>query len=122
MSDEDTRVGVFICHCGSNIAGFVDVPAVVEYAKTLPDVVFATSNLYTCAEDGLSSIRTSISEHNLNRVVVAACTPRTHAPLFQSTCEDGGLNKYLFTFVNIREQCSWVHMKEKENATEKARN
>ncbi|HUL40177.1 MAG TPA: CoB--CoM heterodisulfide reductase iron-sulfur subunit A family protein [Methanomassiliicoccales archaeon] len=119
--EEKLRVGVFICHCGSNIGGFVDVPAVVEYAKTLPDVAFANGNLYTCAEDGLSNIRESIKLHNLNRVVVAACTPRTHAPLFQSTCEDAGLNKYLFTFVNIREQCSWVHMKEKEKATEKAK-
>ncbi|MDD1746768.1 MAG: CoB--CoM heterodisulfide reductase iron-sulfur subunit A family protein [Methanomassiliicoccales archaeon] len=119
--EEGLRVGVFICHCGSNIGGFVDVPAVVEYAKTLPDVAFATANLYTCAEDGLSNIRDSIKENKLNRVVVAACTPRTHAPLFQSTCEDAGLNKYLFTFVNIREQCSWVHMKEKEKATEKAK-
>ncbi len=121
MSDDDIRVGVFVCHCGSNIGGCVNVPAVVEYAKTLPHVIFATSNLYTCAEDGLSSIRNSIKEQNLNRVVVAACTPRTHAPLFQSTCEDAGLNKYLFTFVNIREQCSWVHMKEKDSATEKAK-
>ena len=121
MSEEKLRIGVFICHCGSNIGGFVDVPAVVEYAKTLPDVAFATGNLYTCAEDGLSNIRDSIKENNLNRVVVAACTPRTHAPLFQSTCEDAGLNKYLFTFVNIREQCSWVHMKEKEKATDKAK-
>jgi heterodisulfide reductase subunit A2 len=119
--EEGLRVGVFICHCGSNIGGFVDVPAVVEYAKTLPDVAFATANLYTCAEDGLSNIRDSIKENKLNRVVVAACTPRTHAPLFQSTCEDAGLNKYLFTFVNIREQCSWVHMKEKEKATDKAK-
>ena len=118
---EDARVGVFVCHCGTNIGGCVDVPKVVEYAKTLPNVVFATSNLYTCAEDGLSSIRESIKEQNLNRVVVAACTPRTHAPLFQTTCEDAGLNKYLFTFVNIREQCSWVHMKEKDSATEKAK-
>ena len=121
MSEEELRVGVYICHCGSNIGGFVDVPAVVEYAKTLPDVVFANANLYTCAEDGLSNIRNSIKENNLNRVVVAACTPRTHAPLFQSTCEDAGLNKYLFTFVNIRERCSWVHMKEKDMATEKAK-
>ena len=122
MSEKgELRVGVFICHCGSNIGGFVDVPAVVEYAKTLPDVAFANGNLYTCAEDGLSNIRDSIKENKLNRVVVAACTPRTHAPLFQSTCEDAGLNKYLFTFVNIREQCSWVHMKEKEKATEKAK-
>ncbi|MCX6651123.1 MAG: CoB--CoM heterodisulfide reductase iron-sulfur subunit A family protein [Methanomassiliicoccales archaeon] len=121
MNDEEKRIGVFVCHCGSNIAGFVDVPAIVEYAKTLPDVVFATRNLFTCAEDGLSCIRDSIKEHNLNRVIVAACTPRTHAPLFQGVCEEAGLNKYLFTFVNIRDQCSWVHMKEKDKATEKAK-
>lgn len=118
---EKARIGVFVCHCGSNIGGFVDVPSVAEYAKTLPDVVFATDNLYTCAEDGLTSIRESIKNHDLNRVIVASCTPRTHAPLFQATCESAGLNKYLFTFVNIREHCSWVHMKEKDRATKKAR-
>jgi heterodisulfide reductase subunit A len=118
---EKPRIGVFVCHCGSNIGGFVDVPSVAKYAETLPDVVYATDNLYTCAEDGLNSIREGIRKHNLNRVVVASCTPRTHAPLFQATCESAGLNKYLFTFVNIREHCSWVHMKEKERATEKAR-
>ncbi|MGQ9587963.1 MAG: CoB--CoM heterodisulfide reductase iron-sulfur subunit A family protein [Thermoplasmata archaeon] len=115
------RIGVFVCHCGTNIGGFVDVPSVAEYAKTLPDVVYATDNLYTCAEDGLNAIREAIREHSLNRVIVASCTPRTHAPLFQATCESAGLNKYLFTFVNIREQCSWVHMKEKDRATKKAR-
>ena len=119
--NEKPRIGVYVCHCGSNIGGFVDVPSVAEYAKTLPDVVYATDNLYTCAEDGLTSIREGIRKHNLNRVVVASCTPRTHAPLFQATCESAGLNKYLFTFVNIREHCSWVHMKEKEKATLKAR-
>jgi len=118
---EKPRIGVYICHCGSNIGGFVDVPTVAEYAKTLPDVVYATDNLYTCAEDGLSNIREGIRKHNLNRVIVASCTPRTHAPLFQATCESAGLNKYMFTFVNIREHCSWVHMKEKEMATKKAK-
>ncbi len=118
---EKPRIGVFVCHCGSNIGGFVDVPSVAKYAETLPDVVYAMDNLYTCAEDGLNSIREGIRKHNLNRVVVASCTPRTHAPLFQATCESAGLNKYLFTFVNIREHCSWVHMKEKEKATKKAR-
>ena len=121
MSDEELRIGVFVCHCGSNIGGFVDVPSVAEYAATLPGVVFATRNLYTCAEDGLVSIRDAIKEHNLNRVVVASCTPRTHAPLFQGTCEEAGLNRYLFTFVNIREHCSWVHMKESDKATQKAK-
>jgi heterodisulfide reductase subunit A len=118
---EEIRVGVFICHCGHNIGGFVDVPAVTEYAKTLPNVVFATHNLYTCADDGLRCIKENIKEHNLNRVIVASCTPRTHAPLFQGACQEAGLNKYLFTFVNIREHCSWVHMKEKEGATRKAK-
>jgi len=119
--NEKPRIGVFVCHCGANIGGFVDVPSVAEYAKTLPDVVYSTDNLYTCAEDGLTAIREGIRKHNLNRVIVASCTPRTHAPLFQATCEGAGLNKYLFTFVNIREHCSWVHMKEKDRATEKAR-
>ena len=118
---EKPRIGVFVCHCGSNIGGFVDVPSVAEYAMTLPDVAYATDNLYTCADDGLTAIRDGIRKHNLNRVVVASCTPRTHAPLFQATCESAGLNKYLFTFVNLREHCSWVHMKEKERATKKAR-
>jgi heterodisulfide reductase subunit A len=118
---EKPRIGVFVCHCGSNIGGFVDVPTVAEYAKTLPDVIYATDNLYTCAEDGLSAIRDGIRKHQLNRVIVASCTPRTHAPLFQATCESAGLNKYMFTFVNIREHCSWVHMKEKEMATKKSK-
>lgn len=115
------RIGVFVCHCGVNIGGFVDVPNVAEYAKTLPNVIHAENNLYTCADDGLTSIKNAIKEHNLNRVIVASCTPRTHAPLFMRICEEAGLNKYLFTFVNIREHCSWVHMKEKEKGTQKAR-
>ncbi|MGD8227049.1 MAG: CoB--CoM heterodisulfide reductase iron-sulfur subunit A family protein [Desulfobacteraceae bacterium] len=115
------RVGVFICHCGTNIGGIVDVPKVVEYARTLPNVVYAEGNLYTCSEDGLSSIRSVIREHHLNRVVVASCTPRTHEPLFKRNCELAGLNKYLFEFVNIREHCSWVHMDRHEDATLKAK-
>jgi heterodisulfide reductase subunit A len=118
---EHAKVGVFICDCGSNIAGVVDVPSVVEYAKGLPGVVHAEENMYTCADDGLKAIKAAITEKNLDRVIVASCTPRTHAPLFQSTCEEAGLNKYLFTFVNIREQCSWVHMKEPNHATDKAK-
>ncbi len=115
------RVGVFICHCGTNIGGIVDVPRVVDYAWTLPNVVYAEGNLYTCSEDGLSSIRNIIGEHHLNRVVVASCTPRTHEPLFKRNCELAGLNKYLFEFVNIREHCSWVHMDRHEDATLKAK-
>jgi heterodisulfide reductase subunit A len=119
--EEEMNIGVFVCHCGTNIGGFVDVPAVVEYAKTLPKVVCAEPNLYTCSSEGLESIKRGIEECHLNRVVVASCTPRTHEPLFRETCEEAGVNKYLFEFANIRDQCSWVHMKEKEKATEKAK-
>lgn len=115
-----TRVGVFICHCGTNIGGIVNVQEAVEYARSLPNVIFAESNLYTCSENGLSSIRNKIKEYDLNRVVVASCTPRTHETLFRKNCELAGLNKYLFEFVNIREQCSWVHMKRHDDATLKA--
>ncbi len=120
-SKEEIRIGVFVCHCGANIAGFLDVAEVTEYAKTLPHVAYAEHNLYTCAEDGLSAIRNAIREHRLNRVVVASCTPRTHEPLFRQACEEAGLNKYLFEFANIRDQCSWVHMKEWDKATRKAK-
>jgi heterodisulfide reductase subunit A len=115
------RVGVFICHCGHNIASTVDVEAVVEHAKTLPGVVYAGHNLYSCSQEGLSAIKESIEKNKLDRVVVAACTPRTHEPLFRRACEQAGINKYLFEFVNIREHCSWIHTKEKEEATEKAK-
>jgi heterodisulfide reductase subunit A len=118
---EEPRIGVFICHCGTNIGGIVDVPAVAAYAATLPHVVHAERNLYTCAEDGVASIKQKIKEHALNRVIVASCTPRTHAPLFMATCKEAGLNPYLFEFVNIRDQCSWIHMQEKEKATQKAK-
>jgi heterodisulfide reductase subunit A len=115
------RIGVFICHCGINIGGVVDVPKVVAYARTLPDVVYAESNLYTCSSEGTGRIADKIREHDLNRVVVASCTPRTHEPLFRETCEEAGLNKYLFEMANIREHCSWVHMKEPKKATKKAK-
>lgn len=121
MEKEELRIGVFVCHCGANIAGFLDVPAVAEYAATLPHVVHAEHNLYTCAEDGLAAIRAAIKEKKLNRVVVASCTPRTHEPLFREACEEAGLNKYLFEFANIRDQCSWVHMKDWDRATQKAK-
>ncbi|MFC2010788.1 CoB--CoM heterodisulfide reductase iron-sulfur subunit A family protein [Chloroflexota bacterium] len=117
----EARIGVFICHCGNNIGGVVDVPAVVEYSRTLPYVVYAEDNAYTCSESGISSIKAIIKEYQLNRVLVASCTPRTHEPLFKNTCEEAGLNRYLFEFVNIREQCSWIHMERKEEATEKAK-
>jgi heterodisulfide reductase subunit A len=115
------RIGVFVCRCGINIAAYVDVPKVVEYAKTLPGVAYAEENMYTCSSDGLGKIKDAIEKHSLERVVVASCTPRTHEPLFQATCEEAGVNKYLFEMANIRDQCSWVHMKEPEKATEKAK-
>jgi heterodisulfide reductase subunit A len=115
------RIGVFVCHCGINIGAYVNVPDVVEYAKQLPNVVHAERNLFTCSEEGISAIKKGIKEYNLNRVIVASCTPRTHEPLFRAACEEAGLNKYLFEFVNIRDQCSWVHMREPQKATEKAK-
>lgn len=118
---DEIRVGVFICHCGTNIGGAVDVPAVTEYAKTLTHVVYAERNLYTCSSDGVDSIKKAIREKKLNRIVVAACTPRTHEPLFRKACEDADLNKYILEFANIRDQCSWIHMREPEKATEKSK-
>jgi len=120
-SGDPPRIGVFICHCGINIGGVVDVPEVVEYASKLPDVIHAERNLYTCSADTQTNIKEQIKEHNLNRVIVASCTPRTHEPLFQATIREAGLNKYLFDLANIRDQCSWVHMHEPEEATEKAK-
>ncbi len=119
--EEEPRIGAFICHCGINIGGVVKVPEVVDYAKTLPNVVYATDNLYTCSSDTQELIKEKIKEHRLNRVIVASCTPRTHEPLFRSTIEEAGLNPFLFELANIREQCSWIHMREPEDATEKAK-
>jgi heterodisulfide reductase subunit A len=121
VTGQAPRIGVFICHCGTNIAGVVDVPQAVEYAKTLPDVVYAENNLYTCSNDTQEKIKNLIDEHDLNRVVVASCTPRTHEPLFRNTVREAGLNPYLFEMANIRDQCSWVHMHEPEKATGKAK-
>ena len=118
---EEIRIGVFVCDCGSNIAGYLDVKSLAEYAKALPNVVYVKENLYTCSEGGINEIKSAIKEQNLNRVVVASCTPRTHEPLFRGTCAEGGLNPYLFEMVNIRDQCSWVHMQERESGTGKAR-
>jgi heterodisulfide reductase subunit A len=119
--DDEPRIGVFVCHCGINIGGVVNVPNAAEYAKTLPNVVYAEHNLYTCSQDTQERIRDKIQEHNLNRVVVASCTPRTHEPLFRRTTREAGLNQYLFEMANIRDQCSWIHMHEKAKATEKAK-
>jgi heterodisulfide reductase subunit A-like polyferredoxin len=120
VSGEEPRIGVFICNCGINIGGVVKVPSVVEYARTLPNVVYADDNLFTCSQDTQQKMRTAIEEHKLNRVIVASCTPRTHEPLFQETLAEAGLNPYLFTMANIRDQCSWVHMQEPAEATAKA--
>ncbi len=121
VADVEPRIGIFVCHCGINIGATVNVPKVVEYARTLPNVVYAEENLYTCSFDTQGTIKERIKEHDLNRVVVAACSPRTHEPLFQSTISEAELNPYLFEMANIRDQCSWVHQKEPEAATEKAK-
>jgi len=119
--EEKPRIGVFVCHCGINIGGVVNVPEVVKYAHVLPGVVYSEDNLYTCSAEGIDSIKEAIKLKRLNRVVVASCTPRTHEPLFRSACEDAGVNPYLFELANIREHCSWVHMHEPDKATEKAK-
>ena len=119
--EEEPRIGVFVCHCGINIGGVVNVPEVQKYAATLKNVVYSEQNLYSCSQDTQERIKEMIKKYGLNRVVVAACTPRTHEPLFQETIREAGLNRCLFEFVNIRDQCSWVHMHEKEKATEKAK-
>lgn len=121
VAGEPPRVGVFVCHCGTNIGGVVDVPSVAEYARTLPAVVYAEDNLYTCSTDTQERIKQAIADHHLNRVVVASCTPRTHEPLFRNTCREAGLNPYLFEMANIRDQCSWVHMGEPAKATRKSK-
>ncbi|TXT58556.1 MAG: Heterodisulfide reductase [Promethearchaeota archaeon] len=117
---DDPRIGVLICHCGINIGNYVDVPQVTEYIKQLPNVIHCEDNMYSCSSDSQERIKELIKEKDLNRFIVASCTPRTHESLFQETCVEAGLNKYLFEMVNIRDQCSWVHMKEKEAATQKA--
>ncbi len=121
LHGQEPRVGVFVCHCGINIGSIVDVPSVVEYVSNLPNVVHAEENLYTCSADSLKRICEAIKTHDINRLVVASCTPRTHEPLFQNVCREAGLNKYLFEMANIRDQCSWVHRLEPENATNKAK-
>ncbi|MCX7000961.1 MAG: FAD-binding protein, partial [Candidatus Sumerlaeota bacterium] len=121
VSGDAPRIGVFICNCGINIGGVVDVPAVTKYTFTLPYVVYVGENLFTCAQDTQESICKIIKENGLNRVVVASCSPRTHEPLFQETLRQAGLNPYLFEMANIRDQCSWVHMKQPREATEKAK-
>jgi heterodisulfide reductase subunit A-like polyferredoxin len=121
VADGAPRIGVFVCNCGINIGGVVDVPAVTEYASGLPHVVFSDENLFSCSQDTQDKMKEMIKEHGLNRVVVASCSPRTHEPLFQETIQACGLNKYLFEMANIRDQNSWVHGNDPEAATEKAK-
>jgi heterodisulfide reductase subunit A len=121
LEDQEPRIGVFVCHCGTNIAGSVDIQKVVESASKLPGVVFATDYKYVCSDPGQTLIRDSMREHKLNRVVVASCSPRMHEPTFRKTVEAEGLNPYLLEMTNIREQCSWVHMHDPEKATKKAK-
>ncbi len=121
VNGHDPRIGVLVCHCGINIASVVDVPDVVEYALSLPHVVYAEHPLYTCSQDTQERLRDLIGEHDLTHLVVAACSPRTHEPVFQETMRQTGLNPYLFDMANIRDQCSWVHPSEPERATAKAK-
>jgi heterodisulfide reductase subunit A len=115
------RVGIFLCHCGINIAGVLDIESLKAHAESIPDVVFVEDNLFLCSDEGQRLVQEKIVEHRLNRVVAAACTPRTHEPIFQESCDQIGLNPYLFEMVNIRDQCSWVHTTIPKEATEKAR-
>jgi heterodisulfide reductase subunit A len=121
VSGQEPRIGVFVCHCGINIGSIVDVPAVVDYAGTLPGVVYAEANLFTCSQDTQEKMKQVIEERKLNRVVVSSCSPSTHEPLFQETLKEAGLNPYLFDMANIRNHCSWVHRDDHAKATEKAK-
>jgi len=121
VTSDAPRIGVFVCHCGINIGGVVDVPDVAEYAKSLPHVAYAEENLYTCSQDSQEHLCDIVQEYNLNRVVIASCSPRTHEPLFQETMRQAGLNASLFTMTNIRDQCSWAHMHQPDAATDKSR-
>jgi heterodisulfide reductase subunit A len=121
VSDEPHQIGVFVCHCGINIGGVVNVEEVVDFAKDLPNVVHCEHSLYTCSQDNQQKIKETIKQRGLNRIVIASCTPRTHEPLFQDTIREVGLNPFLLEFVSIREHCSWVHMADKARATQKAK-
>lgn len=120
-AEDEVRIGVFVCRCGINIAGTVDVPNVVDYAGKMENVVYFSDSLYSCSQDAQEVIKEQIKKHKLNRIVMAACSPRTHEPLFQETLKDAGLNRSLFEMVNIRDQCSWVHANEPEEATNKSK-
>jgi len=121
MSDETLRIGVFVCDCGLNIAGTVDTEEVSRFAAELPDVAAVVRNRYTCADPGQNEIKRAIAEHDLNRVVVASCTPKIHESTFRQCVAEAGLNPYLMEMANIREHCSWVHIQDRESATQKAK-
>jgi heterodisulfide reductase subunit A len=121
VNNEEPRIGVFVCHCGVNIGSVINVPEVVEYAKSLPFVVHTEHNLFTCSQDTQEIMKKTIEKHRLNRVIVSSCSPRTHEKLFQLTLRQAGLNPYLFDMANIRDQCSWVHMDDKDGSTQKAK-
>jgi len=121
LTDKELRIGVFVCDCGLNIAGTVDMAAVAEFSGTLDHVAAVIRNRYTCADPGQNEIKKAIHDHKLNRVVVASCTPKIHEPTFRNCVAEAGLNPYLMEMANLREHCSWVHQNEKEAATEKAK-
>ena len=121
MPQDDLRIGVFVCECGTNIAGSVDVDKIVEEAKATPNVVYSAKNRYMCSEPGQAEIKKAIQEQKLDRVIVAACSPRMHEPTFRECVASVGMNPYLVDMANIREQCSWVHMGDRDAATQKAR-
>ena len=120
-NNEELRIGVYVCHCGSNIGGVIDPEKVVEFAEGLPDVVRATDTLYACADSGQRLIKEDIQKHNLNRVVVSACSVRMHEPTFRAAVSEAGLNPFLMEMANIREQCTWAHGHDREGALEKAK-
>ena len=119
--NEELRIGVYVCHCGSNIAGVINPKEVVEFSQGLPDVVHATDTLYACADSGQRLIKEDIKNHNLNRVVVSACSVRMHEPSFRAAVSEAGLNPFLMEMANIREQCTWAHGHDREGALEKAK-
>ena len=121
LNNEDLRIGVYICHCGSNIGGVIDPKAVVEFAEGLPDVVRSTDTLYACADSGQRLIKEDIKKYNLNRVIVSACSVRMHEPTFRAAVSEAGLNPFLMEMANIREQCTWAHGHDREGALEKAK-
>ena len=120
MGTEEPRIGVFVCHCGHNIAGTVDVESVAQVAQHYPHVAYSVDLMFTCSDAGQQHIREKIAEHNLDKVVVASCSPRMHEPTFRRVVEEAGLNRYVFEQVNLREHCSWCHAREPEKATVKA--